>query len=381
MKVTKNSIQPWKLGLFLERHKSSPVHLEAKQVVVKLSINFKMNNFHNNLKTLILFIFVYLAFILVQPFIGVIVVSLVFTIIFFPLFEIFHRKWKINSSLSAFVTVLLSSLFFILPLLSLIPLLIREAIIFGKNFDMNGFLKFLQSFSDSTIFGYKLDLQFDPKSIIEAVSSIGPYIASKGLEITSKMSTSLGIFLIFLILYYYFLKDGELLLKIIKNILPYQKKEQSILIDSFKKVASTIFVGNLLGAIASGIIAFIGFWLFGLPSPIIWALFAILLSFIPTAGPLLLYLLGVVIIFFSGSWTLALGLSIYFIVMEMGLRENFIKPKLLDNKLSFHPVFIFFALIGGVTVFGSLGLFYGPVILTLLVSLFRFHNKKEPLKV
>lgn len=338
------------------------------------------NNFQSILKTVILLIFVYLTFIILQPFIGVVTVSVVFAILFSPLFELFHKKWKVSLGLSAFATVFLSSLFVILPLLSLIPLLIREAIIFGKNFDLNGFLQFVQGLSNIDIFGYKPDIHFDPKSIMDASSAIGPFIAAKGLEITAEVSNSIGVFLIFIILYYYFLKDGEVLSKLVKNILPYEKKEQAILIDSFKKVASTVFVGNFLAAIVSGVIAYIGFWVFGLPSPIIWALLAMLLSFIPTAGPLLLYLLGTAILFFSGGWIYALGLAIYFLVLEMGLRENVIKPKLLDDKLSFHPVFIFFALIGGVTAFGSLGLFYGPIILTFVASLYQFHNKKEHLK-
>lgn len=335
-----------------------------------------MNNFQNTLKTLVLLIFAYLAFILMSPFVGVIIVSIVFAIIFSPLFEVFRKKWKINASLSAIMTVLLSSFFVILPLLSLIPLLIREAFIFGRNFDVNGFLQFIQGFSDVTLFGYKPDFQFDPKSLIDASRSIGPIIASKGLEITSQVSNSIGIFLIFLILYFYFLKDGEFLFKSFQNVLPYEKKEQAILIDSFKKVANTVFVGNFLAALISGLIAFIGFWAFGLPSPFIWALLAMLLSFIPAAGPLLLYLLGAVILFFSSGWIYALGLAIYYILMEPLFRENFLKPKLLDDKLSFHPIFIFFALVGGVTAFGSLGLFYGPIILTFLASLFQFHNKK-----
>lgn len=339
-----------------------------------------MNNFQNTLKTIILLVFAYLAYVLISPFVGVIIVSIVFAIIFSPLFEYFCKKLKINSGLAAFLTVFLSSLFVILPLLSLIPLLIREALIFSHNFDLNGFLQFLQSFSNINIFGYKPDFQFEPKAILDASSAIGPFIAAKGLEITGEVSNSIGVFLIFLILYYYFLKDGAFLFKSFQGVLPYEKKEQAILIDSFKKVASTVFVGNFLAAMLSGLIAFIGFWIFGLPSPIIWALLAILLSFIPTAGPLLLYLLGIIILFFSGAGLSALGLAIYFIVLELVLRENFIKPKLLDDKLSFHPIFIFFALVGGVSAFGSLGLFYGPIILTFLASLFQFHNKKEQLK-
>ncbi|MCC6643559.1 AI-2E family transporter [Candidatus Peregrinibacteria bacterium] len=334
-----------------------------------------MNNFQSILKTALLLIFIYLSFILVQPFIGVVTAGVVFAIIFYPLFLFFHKKLKVHNGLAAFATVLLSTILVIFPLLSLIPLLIREALIFSHNFNVNDFLHYLQSFSGVDFFGYKFDWHFDPQTLIDASSSVGPFIAAKGLEITSQVSNSIGIFLIFLVLYYYFLKDSEYLAQNLRNILPYEKKEQTILIDSFKKVATTVFIGNFLTALISGIMAFVGFWIFGFPSPIIWALLAVMLSFIPTAGPFLLYFLGALILCFSSNWLAALGLALYFGIMEMGLRENWLKPKLLDDQLSFHPVFIFFALIGGVSAFGSLGLLYGPLILTFAASLYQFTKK------
>jgi predicted PurR-regulated permease PerM len=337
-----------------------------------------MENFPNILKTAILIIFIYLAYIIVQPFIGVIIVSVVFAIIFFPLFKLFNKK--LNSGLSAFLTVFLSTTLIILPLISLIPLLIREAVVFSQHFDVNGTVQYFQNLKSINLWGYVIDLNFDPQAIIDASSTVGTYIAAKSVDILAMASNSIGMFLIFIILYYYFLKDGKLLSQSLREVLPYHKKEQTILVDSFKKTAEVVFIGNFLTAAISGVMAFLGALIFGLPSPIIWALLATILSFIPTAGALLLYLFGSIILFFSQGWLAALGLAIYFIIMEVVLRENFIKPKLLDDKLSFHPVFIFFALIGGVTAFGSLGLFYGPIILTFLASLYQFHTKTDHLK-
>ncbi|MGL5831220.1 MAG: AI-2E family transporter [Candidatus Altimarinota bacterium] len=337
-----------------------------------------MENFPNLLKTAILVIFIYLAYVLIQPFIGIIMVSVIFAISFFPLFKLFNKK--ISRGLSAFLTVFFSTTLIILPLISLIPLLIREAVLFSEHFDVNGTLQFVQSIKEINLFGYVIDLNFDPQAIIDASSTVGTYIAAKSVDILAMVSNSIGNFLIFIILYYYFLKDGKTLFQSIKTSLPYHKKEQAILIDSFKKTAEVVFIGNFLTAAISGVMAFLGASIFGLPSPIIWALLATILSFIPTAGALLLYLFGTLILFFSTGWLAALGLAIYFIIMEIILRENFIKPKLLDDKLSLHPVFIFFALIGGVTAFGSLGLFYGPIILTFLASLYQFHTKTDHLK-
>lgn len=337
-----------------------------------------MENFPALLKTALLVLFIYLTYLILQPFIGVITVSVIFAIIFHPLFKLLQKK--LQPGLAAFLTVFLSTTLIILPLVSLIPLLIREAVIFSEHFDVNGTLQFVQNLKEINLMGYNIPLNYDPQALIDASSTVGTYIAAKSVDILAMASNSIGIFLIFIVLYYYFLKDGKQLFQSFKNVLPYHKKEQTILVDSFKKTAETVFIGNFLTALISGAMAFLGAWLFGLPSPIIWALLATILSFIPTAGALLLYLFGCIILFFSIGWANALGLALYFIVMEAVLRENFIKPKLLDDKLSFHPVFIFFALIGGVTAFGSLGLFYGPIILTFLASLYQFHTKTEHLK-
>jgi predicted PurR-regulated permease PerM len=337
-----------------------------------------MENFPALLKTALLILFIYLTYLILQPFVGVITVSVVLAVISYPLFALFQKKLK--PGLAAFLTVFLSTTLVILPLISLIPLLIREAVIFSEHFDVNGTLQFVQNLKEIPLFGYNIPLNYDPQALIDASSTAGAYIAAKSVDILAMVSNSIGLFLIFVVLYYYFLKDGKQLLQSLKDVLPYHKKQQSILVDSFKSTAETVFIGNFLTALISGVMAFLGAWIFGLPSPIIWALLATILSFIPTAGALLLYLFGCLILFFSLGWPHALGLALYFIVMEAVLRENFIKPKLLDDKLTFHPVFIFFALIGGVTAFGSLGLFYGPIILTFVASLYQFHTKTEHLK-
>lgn len=334
-----------------------------------------MDNFPALLKTVILIIFIYLTYVLLQPFIGVVVVSVVFAITFSPLFKLLSKK--INGGLAAFLTVFLSTVLVIFPLLSLIPLVIAEAANFARHFDVNGAWSFLQNFKELDLFGYKLPINIDTTSLMDASGSVGSFIATKSVEVLAMVSNSVGLFLIFIILYFYFLKDGKELFKIVQEALPYSKTEQLILINSFKRVAETVFIGNFLTALISGVMAFVGAWIFGLPSPMIWGLLAIILSFIPTAGAMLLYLLGAFVLLFLNGWMAAVGLIIYFIVMEILLRENVIKPKLLDDKLSFHPVFIFFALIGGVSAFGSLGLFYGPIILTFVASLYQFHVKKE----
>lgn len=334
-----------------------------------------MDNFTAILKTIILLIFIYLAYLLIQPFLGMVIVAIVFAIIFSPVHRFFQKK--LSPGLSAFLTVFLSTILIIFPLLGVIPLLAKEAVTFGQHLDVNGIWNFLQGFKEIDLFGYKFPLNIDPSKLVDLSSMAGTYIASWSGTLVIMVSDSIGIFLMFIVLYYYFLKDGAVLFKGLQKVLPYTQKEQLILSRSFKQVAETVFMGNFLTALISGMMAYVAGLIFGLPSPLIWGLLAMILSFIPTAGAFLLYLFGAVVSFFLSGWWMSLGLMIYFILMEVLLRENFIKPKLLDDKLSFHPVFIFFALVGGVSVFGPLGLFYGPIILTFVASLYDFHVKKE----
>ena len=180
------------------------------------------------------------------------------------------------------------------------------------------------------------------------------------------------LFFVFLFLFYYFLKDGEQIVITAKKLLPFSKPQNTQLINRCKQVSETVFKGYLSIAIVSGLIAWAGFYVFQVPGALIWAILAVILSLIPAIGVFLIYLAAALITLPFAGHTTFIFLMIYFAIMELGIKENLIKPAVLDNKLQVHPVLIFFAIIGGIHTFQSAGVLYGPMIVILFISVLNF---------
>ncbi len=333
----------------------------------------KFNELNAILKLSAFLLFAYLFFLILKPFIAVIVLASAFAIVFYPVSRAFHKKLKLSQGASSLLTLILTVLFIILPIALLLTLITREAIIFAENTDFQALESQLNGLQEQAWWGSYVDIATLKEKLIGSLSGAGEWIYSSGSAILTSFSNSIFLFFAFILLYYYFLKDGTLLLQKFKTMLPYQKSEQKKLFEALKGISTTIFYGNLLSGLLAGLVAYIGFMLFGFRGALIWALLAALFSLIPTLGTLLIYLAGIAIVFVSKGGMLAGLMLAYFVLAELLLRENYLRGKLLEDKLPFHPIVIFFALVGGVAAFGSMGFIYGPLIVTVLGALYQFY--------
>jgi len=331
-----------------------------------------MKNYQTIFKYLILLVFLYLFVLILTPFFVSIVFAVFFAVVLHPLFLLFAVKFKINRSLAAILVEILTIVFILAPIVMLLGLITREAFAFIQDFDKNTALQFLDKYSGNQIFGYELNFDEIKVMLQNFIQTSATTIYQIAKEVGAAVANFTFLFFVFLFMFFYFLRDGRDLIMKIKRLLPFEKNQNQILLEQFKSIAQTVFVANLSMAVLSGIIAFVGFKIFGLPGALIWALIVAILSLIPSIGSFLVYIIAGGIVAYLVNWQMCLGLMIYFLIFELGMKENYLKPKLLDDKLPVHPILVFLALVGGVNIFGSMGIIYGPVIVVLFITIFEF---------
>ncbi|MFC1810290.1 AI-2E family transporter, partial [Patescibacteria group bacterium] len=172
--------------------------------------------------------------------------------------------------------------------------------------------------------------------------------------------------------YFFFLRDGSALVKRCRGLLPFTGPQNKELFEKFYNTSKTVFIGYLIAAFLSGVAAYIAFSLFGIPGAVIWGLLAGLLSLIPTVGVIVVYLIGTIIAGLTfGVWGV-LGFIAFYVVVEAIGMQAVLRPKMVDEKISMHPILVFFSLIGGISAFGSIGIIYGPLIMVMFISIFDF---------
>jgi predicted PurR-regulated permease PerM len=130
---------------------------------------------------------------------------------------------------------------------------------------------------------------------------------------------------------------------------------------------SSVVKGKLLIVLIQGILASVGFWLFGIPHPVLFGALTSLAALIPFVGVAVVFVPAVLYLFFAGSVGAAAGLLVAGIII--GSVDNVLGPILFERGLQLHPLLILLSVLGGLAFFGPIGFLAGPVALSLLVAL------------
>lgn len=282
-----------------------------------------------------------------------------------------YNKWLLSivrkDYLAATITVVLILFAILLPIFLLFTALVGES---ASLFDSSS--RLLQSNAlqncDLAICIKMLDglalIDSKLETISNAVSGIVLSSYDKIFSYTSNLFVDL---FIFILTFWFLLKDGDHFVVYLKKVLPMKDYYKEALFVRFRDVTSAVFVDTILIALLQGGLVGLGFWFLGFSSPVFWGLVASFFSLIPVLGAPVVWLPAVVFLFLTGKFYVALGLCLYG-ALVVGLSDNIIRPILINNKVNVHPMLIMLGIMGGLEAFGFFGLFLGPIIISLLVS-------------
>ena len=180
--------------------------------------------------------------------------------------------------------------------------------------------------------------------------------------------------ILFLITLFFILRDGKKLGRELGAISPVTPERANEVYDRLAKTVKGVLYSMVVVPVAQGILAMIGFSIFGLPSPIFWGTMLIFGAVIPGIGSPLVWVPAAVYLLFTAPLWQGIGLLIYG-TLVISTSDNIIKPILLRETAQIHPLLAFFAILGGILSFGAVGFLVGPVILSLMLSVIRIYQK------
>lgn len=177
------------------------------------------------------------------------------------------------------------------------------------------------------------------------------------------------------------LVDGHRLEAFLLDLSPLPDDEEAELIHRFRMISRAVFLGNGASATLQGLLGGLGFILFGLGSGVLWGAVIGFLAFLPIVGASIVFLPATAVLLLRGDTGLALGYLLYNVVYS-GLIEYGLKPRLIGGQGHMNTVLVFLGILGGLSLFGLLGLFYGPLIISIflaLVGIYKEHYRAPAL--
>ncbi len=323
-----------------------------------------------------------IAYFIFKPFFLAIMLAAILAIMLQRPYRFFIKITLGRRSLSSLLTSLLGMITLIVILGAVIQIVAGEATTLYQNTIAEG--NVYHRYADPVINlvnqnpalrSLGLENVIDRDIIGKAVSQIGQstfLIVQKTYQ--GIASTVFFIFVVFFTLYY-FLIEGRKLVDQIMYLSPLKNTHEKILVEKFISITRATAKGAMIIALVQGVIGLLMFSLLGFSSAFILGIAMMFCSLIPMVGAGLIWLPAALVMFISGNvWQgiviLAVGGGIISTI------DNFLRPKLVGNDTQMHPLIVFFATLGGLSMFGFLGFIVGPMILALFLALWDIYAEE-----
>jgi len=316
---------------------------------------------------------------LLWPFVSIIVLAAVVTGIFSPVYNFVKIEDKVKPSLASLITCLIIFCILFIPILLFVGILSKEAYDLyltakGAVLDdqLRNLLEGSRVLEKINLFLTNFNLELSSEDLNKAISQtgkvIGLFLYNQARAVASNMMSFFVNFFLMLLIIYFLLIDGGKLIRFIVDLSPLPSDQDIRLIDKFKAMAGSILIINGLGGLIQGLLGGIVFALFGMKSPFLWGVIMSLLAFLPILGVGLVFIPAAAFLFLKGSIGAGIFFVIFYLVLSTGV-EYLLKPRLVGKRVQMHTLLVFLSIMGGLKLFGILGIIYGPLTVTAFLTL------------
>lgn len=324
-----------------------------------------------------------LSFFILKPFLAPFALATIFAVVLHPIYKRFLHLFGNRKSIASLTTLFLSIICILVPLTFISTILVNQAVglyttitqgdsnqnliitainSLGKIFD--GLIPGTESFF--TNLSINLDM-YVRLGLVWIIQHFGSFLSS--------ISAILLHLFIFLISLYYLLRDGSKLRESLIVLSPLDHEDNKIIFERLELAVNSFIKGSMLMALLQGILTAIGFTFFGIPNSILWGTLTVIAAMVPGIGTSLVIVPGIIYLFIMGNTLQAVGLIIWG-SLAVGLIDNILGPKIIGDKLQIHPIFVLLSLLGGLALFGPIGIFLGPITMSLLFALTSLYSHR-----
>lgn len=317
---------------------------------------------------------------MIHQFLMAIFMAGLFSAMVHPLHHWLTEKLSGRENLASILTIFGIILLVIAPLSVLITLVVTQAISIG-----HAVTPWVQSFIDepTTVTAYLAKVPFYEeilpyRDIIiqkagELVGTISSFLIDSLSSFTKVTIDAIFSSIIMLYVMFYFLTMGDILLKKILYFLPLEDTNEQLLLKRFTSVTRATLKGTLIIGIMQGTICGFAFGFAGIDGPVFWGSLMAVMSIVPAFGTAIIWFPAVIILALIGDFT---GVIILLILCGAvaGNLDNIVRPRLVGKDTEMHDLFVLFGTLGGISMFGLLGIIIGPIVAALFITVWEIYG-------
>ena len=330
---------------------------------------------------------IFQIFLIFAPFFKAIFWAAILAFGFYPLYARLKNTLKTHEIVAALLMTILIFLVVIPPVVLLIVNITGQTIDLyqlATNYVRTGELEKLidqvRSFSAIQTVESRM-VEWEPLKqtlstwLLNTTRNFGDFVAGQVGVITKNVFFMiLNIFLIAFFLFV-FLKDGEKIYTFLYDIAPLEKENKKSIFGQMNETFGAVIRGQLLTSLTQAALAGTIFTLLGLPVPLLFAGATFIAALVPVLGPIFIWLPLVIYLGVQHYYAKAIILF-FFGALVISLIDNIMKPALIGEKTKLPYFLLFFGILGGIKLYGIMGIFLAPVVLSVFFALIKIYQEK-----
>lgn len=315
-----------------------------------------------------------LTYFIFKPFLGAIIIGIVLGVICRPIHDAVIRLFRNRkATLSALVSVIIVAVVILTPLTILANSIFSELQgVYTKLSNGQERITFLPQVSTAiSSAASRLGLEASWIDRIDLTSYVRQGLQWLLANVDGLLAGAAALFVdvfVMLVALFYVFKDGSNFGRTVIRLSPLDDQYDALILERLRQTIRSVVRGSLIIGVIQGCLTGIGFAIFGVPNPVLWGSVASIAALIPGVGTALVLFPGVLYLIISGSVGAAIGLAIWAVIC-VGMVDNILGPKLVEQGVHIHPFFILVSALGGLAYYGPIGFVLGPLTLALLFAL------------
>jgi predicted PurR-regulated permease PerM len=314
---------------------------------------------------------------LLWPFVAILILSYLLATIFSPVYTFLNKKF--SPQFASLITCGLIVILIFVPMTFFVGTLSREAYeLFQLTKGTNLALKFTQFVEQNAILGKLKDvlegygIKVELKEFGTEISDFGRmtalFVYNQASAWAANILNFMFDFMMMVLIIYFLLIDQEQLKNYLQRLSPLPDHHDRLLLSKFEQISRAILVGNGVCGVIQGVLGGVLFAFMGISSPVLWGAVMAILAFLPIFGIGLVLLPAALILLLKGKIAAGILMAIFYVFLSFSV-EYIVKPQMVGERVKMHTLLVFLSILGGLKVFGFLGIIYGPLIVTGFLTL------------
>jgi len=327
----------------------------------------------------------YFVFRIFQPFLQAIALAIIFATLCHPLYQLFLTWLRGRESAASLLTCTVVVLLIVIPFLGLLTALAVEI---GRIYDL------IQEQRNSGVLQEILELQklpflnrlqewLGPYVDLERINlleggwgllqQLSVYLIRYSTAVLGSLAGLVGQFILIVVTMFFLLRDGDRLVRHMDSLTPFSRRYEELLVSKFREVTRATVLGTLVTALAQGTAGGLLFLSLGIHNVVFWGALIGLFSMVPVVGTALVWVPWAIYFVATGSYLKAAVLVALAVTVVASL-DNIVRPLFIEGRAGMHTLVVFFSLMGGVAYFGVVGLIFGPILVSLALTLLEVYR-------